>query len=1310
MQPMNDGNNENEGGRETNEGAPYQQYGKDCGTKSVMVFAKEAEHVGQFAQPQELAAKTKDVCAKLGIQTRPMMFTDGRAAVNTVIVSRPKDSTKINPDYFESLLEVSMTASGARSGVILTEGWNKRASNFGAVVAEVAAAVQVYNGACGTAYQVKVDPDLARFGAQEMRGSALIGVDADSIVFAEMIAGLGASEYGQPRFLTVMDGGVGVRLAAGAWGVTWTELQLMSTKPVAIIGLPRDEYEGSMGDGMPAGLVSEILGQGVAIMRITPIRGYDDTFRVLLYLDAKNEEEMLGRLETATRAAQEGHAVYVDGVKAALVRLAATEGVYTELFGKEVRSVGGGAAVREQLDSLKEKMLEAKEAAASDRARAVEVAAAAENAAVHSAAAQEELAGELRRQGGQVQALSHRLHESEQGRVEAERKAGERHTEARLMAEGQAKAQEEVAALQKQMAQMMAQACVGLGVSVMGAAEPRLLTGDPSAGAAARPADEAAGTAADEEGGTCAAGQEAAEGAYGGGGEAAAFGRPGGRGACTPGGRHRVTGASGRVSLVGLLLCLHGSSPSPGGGGGAAAPRGGERAGARASSPYGGEGILAVLHQRSTVSWLEPARLWGVGGVAAAVCGSERAVARVTSPGGDVGGGGGGDADRVGRGGGGVAVGDGGGDGGGDGDGGGGRAVSGVGGEAHGAADAVSGLGPVRWWLFVRRLVGDEVLGGGREARDGNALSSGGGGGREGRGGSGVGGGGGAAGGGGGGGGGGDAGDRVGGSSGAAGGEGGGGDGGGAGGRGGVQSSGERTSLVTATMVSWLVPARRWLVGDVATALRGKGSAAASAASPGGDGGGGGVSGGAGGCRGGCVEGGGGGGGSVGGGGGGGGGGGAANGAGGEAHAASGTVSWLLPARWRTIGRRSVGDTARGGEREASEGAAGGDGGCSGGGGGGAGVGDGGGGNACVGGGGGGGGGAGERGGVANSGGSSSLLTTTTVSWLEPARLWIVGGVAAAVRGSESVVARRADGWAEGGDEWFGGGGSGGVGGCAGGGRGGGVGGGYGGGGGDAGEGSGDGDCGGAGGRVGVGSSGGRSQPATTTAVSWLVPARWWIVGGGAAAPRGDGDSEGGGGDGGGGGMGDAGGSGEGAGGRGGGGRAGEVGRRSGGGTRTGKRAAGAEGAVGRARAAARAVARLDPTRPSDLERMVAEAQARPGQEEEVLRRTEAEVEALMDNGVVVHPFFRGLARRASAAEEAAEAGGGGPCCHNGHVMTRRAAGAAGLMCDGGCGRRIGRGVEWWCCAECDFDVCDGCGGWGRDGRAGGVEDAREGE
>ena len=141
---------------------------------------------------------------------------------------------------------------------------------------------------------------------------------------------------------------------------------------------------------------------------------------------------------------------------------------------------------------------------------------------------------------------------------------------------------------------------------------------------------------------------------------------------------------------------------------------------------------------------------------------------------------------------------------------------------------------------------------------------------------------------------------------------------------------------------------------------------------------------------------------------------------------------------------------------------------------------------------------------------------------------------------------------------------------------------------------------------------------------------------------------------------------------------------------------------VGGARAAAKAVARLDPTRASDLENMVAEARARPGEEAEVWRRVRKDVEGTMDNGVVIHPFFQGRARRASAAEEEAEAKGAGPCCHDGHVMTRCTTGSAGLRCDGGCGRRIGRGVEWWCCAACDFDVCDRCGGGVRGESAGG--------
>ena len=46
------------------------------------------------------------------------------------------------------------------------------------------------------------------------------------------------------------------------------------------------------------------------------------------------------------------------------------------------------------------------------------------------------------------------------------------------------------------------------------------------------------------------------------------------------------------------------------------------------------------------------------------------------------------------------------------------------------------------------------------------------------------------------------------------------------------------------------------------------------------------------------------------------------------------------------------------------------------------------------------------------------------------------------------------------------------------------------------------------------------------------------------------------------------------------------------------------------------------------------------------------------------------------------------PRCWMGHPMQRRHEGAAGLVCDGACGRGIRRGEEWWCCERCDYDVC----------------------
>ena len=65
--------------------------------------------------------------------------------------------------------------------------------------------------------------------------------------------------------------------------------------------------------------------------------------------------------------------------------------------------------------------------------------------------------------------------------------------------------------------------------------------------------------------------------------------------------------------------------------------------------------------------------------------------------------------------------------------------------------------------------------------------------------------------------------------------------------------------------------------------------------------------------------------------------------------------------------------------------------------------------------------------------------------------------------------------------------------------------------------------------------------------------------------------------------------------------------------------------------------------------------------------------------------------------------------------MVRRATGAAGLMCDGGCERRIGRaaagrsgGAAQSATSTCA--VCDGCGGWGKGCGGGEVDEARKGE
>ena len=108
----------------------------------------------------------------------------------------------------------------------------------------------------------------------------------------------------------------------------------------------------------------------------------------------------------------------------------------------------------------------------------------------------------------------------------------------------------------------------------------------------------------------------------------------------------------------------------------------------------------------------------------------------------------------------------------------------------------------------------------------------------------------------------------------------------------------------------------------------------------------------------------------------------------------------------------------------------------------------------------------------------------------------------------------------------------------------------------------------------------------------------------------------------------------------------------------------------------------------------------REGRREALFRRKDREADVLMDNGVRINPYFRGRARQGSTGElEAAAEEGTGPRCQSGHgTCAGDETDASGLTCDGGCGRALRRGSRWWCCDECDFDVCDACGGEEEDG------------
>ena len=125
-----------------------------------------------------------------------------------------------------------------------------------------------------------------------------------------------------------------------------------------------------------------------------------------------------------------------------------------------------------------------------------------------------------------------------------------------------------------------------------------------------------------------------------------------------------------------------------------------------------------------------------------------------------------------------------------------------------------------------------------------------------------------------------------------------------------------------------------------------------------------------------------------------------------------------------------------------------------------------------------------------------------------------------------------------------------------------------------------------------------------------------------------------------------------------------------------------------------------------DLQMLLDARRRRPEEDAAMRERVAADVEARMDNGVRIDPRLGAWARRRTgggcdeATGRATQGEAARPTqevvtprrrCPGGHEMVLASVGGAGLLCDGGCGRGIRRGGEWWSCEECDLDMCMAC-------------------